>query len=79
MPLDRISKSQFKATALEVLRQVEATGAPMVITDNGRPTVELRRYRIDKRSPLDRLRGSAVAYTEPFEPATQPSNWEALS
>ena len=35
----RVSKSQFKAHALELFRQIEASGEPLVITDHGRPTL----------------------------------------
>jgi prevent-host-death family protein len=35
--MNKISKSQFKAKALELFRQVEATGEPLIITDNGQP------------------------------------------
>ncbi|MDO9319338.1 MAG: type II toxin-antitoxin system prevent-host-death family antitoxin [Gammaproteobacteria bacterium] len=77
MNTDLVSKSLFKAKALDYLRRVEATGEAVVVTDNGRPTVEIRRYRSDTRSPLERLRGSVVAYHEPFESVSE-GEWEAL-
>ncbi len=73
-----IPKSQFKAKALELLRRVEATGDPIVVTDKGRPTVEVRRYRADQRTPLERLAGSVVDYQAPTEPVGE-NDWEALS
>lgn len=78
MHSEQVSKSQFKARALEYLRQVEATGEAVVITDNGRPTIEVRRYRADKRSPLERLRGSVIEYALPMEPVGE-NDWESLS
>jgi PHD/YefM family antitoxin component YafN of YafNO toxin-antitoxin module len=39
-----VSKSEFRARALELLRQVETTGDRVVITDRGAPKVEVRRY-----------------------------------
>ncbi|NRB56586.1 MAG: type II toxin-antitoxin system prevent-host-death family antitoxin [Salinicola sp.] len=77
MPLNEVSKSEFKAKALEILRQVEASGEPLVITDKGRPTIEVRRYRTDQRSPLERLKGSVVELSDPFEPVGE-DEWEAL-
>jgi len=77
--MDRVSKSQFKARALELLRRVEMTGEPLVITDNGRPTAEVRRYRGDPRSALERLRGSVVKYKDPMKPAADESEWESLA
>jgi antitoxin (DNA-binding transcriptional repressor) of toxin-antitoxin stability system len=77
MHSEQVSKSQFKAKALEYLRRVEATGEPVVITDNGRPTIEVRRFRADQRSPLERLRGSVIEYKLPTEPVGE-EDWESL-
>lgn len=64
----QVSKSQFKAHALELFRQVEASGEPIIVTDNGRPAIEVRRYRTDQRPPLERLRGSVIKLDNPFDP-----------
>lgn len=77
MPPDKVSKTEFKAKALEYLRQVEASGESLIITDKGRPAVEVRRYRGNKRSPLERLRGSVIEYKEPLEPVGL-EDWEQL-
>lgn len=71
-----VSKSQFKAKALEILRRVEATGEPVLVTDHGKPTIEVRRHRSLERSPLDLLRGSVVDYLDPTEPVGE-QDWEA--
>ena len=73
-----MTKSQFKAKALEYMRQVEASGEPVVITDRGEPTIEIRRYRSDERTPLDRLRGSVLEFRNPTEPVGE-EDWEALT
>lgn len=73
-----ISKSQFKAKALEILREVEATGEPVLVTDHGKPTIEVRRYRSRERSPLELLRGSVVDYLDPTEPVGE-QDWNALT
>ena len=64
----QVSKSEFKARALELFRQVEVSGEPVIVTDKGRPAIEVRRYQADQRSPLERLRGSVLELVEPFEP-----------
>lgn len=76
MDWDRVTKTEFKARALEYFRQVETSGNTVVITDRGQPTVEVRRYRNDKRSPLERLKGSVVEFTAPTEPIAA-DDWEA--
>ena len=70
-----VSKSQFKAKALEYFRQVEATGESVIVTDHGKPTVEVRSYRDNKRNPFEILRGSVVRYDDPIEPVAM-DEWE---
>lgn len=75
MPASQISKTEFKARALEYFRQVEASGDPVIVTDHGRPTLEVRRYRALERDPLEVLRGTVVRYEAPTEPVDV--EWEA--
>lgn len=74
---EEVSKSQFKARALEYFRQVEVSGEAVIVTDRGRPVIEVRRYKADQRPPLERLRGSVIELGAPFEPVGE-ENWEAL-
>ena len=77
----RVSKSQFKAHALELFRQIEASGETLVVTDHGRPALEVRPYRpIDSPTadPLDALRGSVLRYEGPFDPIAE-GDWESLA
>lgn len=77
MPSQHISKTEFKARALELFRQVEATGEPIVVTDHGRPALEIRPYRaVAKRDPLDVLRGSVIRFDDPLSPVGDDA-WEA--
>ena len=71
-----ISKSEFKSKALEYFRQVEATGESIIVTDHGKPALEVRPYRSLSHSPLDVLRGSVVRYDNPTEPVAE-NDWEA--
>jgi antitoxin (DNA-binding transcriptional repressor) of toxin-antitoxin stability system len=72
-----ISKSQFKAKALELFRRVEADGERLVVTDRGTPTLEVRRYVDRTRAPLDVLRGTVVRYDRPTDPVAD-DDWDAL-
>jgi antitoxin (DNA-binding transcriptional repressor) of toxin-antitoxin stability system len=40
----------------------------VVITDHGKPALEVRPYREVKRNPLAALRGTLVRYDDPTEP-----------
>lgn len=73
----QVSKSQFKAKALEFFRQVESSGEPVVVTDHGEPKLEVRPYKPVIRAPLDVLRGTVLRYDDPFAPAAE-GDWEAL-
>ncbi|GEM_PF-169305 len=74
---EQVSKSEFKAKALELFRRVEASGDTVIVTDHGNPTIEVRPYRKTERSPLDILKGSVTEYTKPMEPVGE-GEWEAL-
>jgi antitoxin (DNA-binding transcriptional repressor) of toxin-antitoxin stability system len=41
----RVSKSVFKVRALELLREVENTGASIIVTDRGCPVIEVQRFK----------------------------------
>ena len=73
----QVSKSIFKAHALEYLREVER-GVTLVITDRGKPVVRLSPYsNLEDEEILRRLRGSVLHYEGPTEPVTE-ADWEAL-
>ncbi len=73
----QISKSKFKAKALEFFRRVEETGEPLVVTDHGIPKLEIRLYRSEKQDPLKELKGSVTSYIDPLEPVGE-QDWDAL-
>ncbi|WP_374063820.1 MULTISPECIES: type II toxin-antitoxin system Phd/YefM family antitoxin [Cupriavidus] len=72
---NQVSKTEFKAKALEFFRQVEASGESVIVTDHGKPALEVRRFRSTDRNPLDVLRGTVVRYDNPTEPVDV--EWEA--
>lgn len=71
-----VSKSQFKARALEYFRDVERSGEPLIVTDRGKPRLEVRRFTPQERAPLDILRGSVLRYDRPTEPVGE-DDWDA--
>ena len=73
--MELISKSEFKAHALEVLRDIEQSGEPRIITDRGRPALEIRKLRRRKLSPLELLKGTVVKYEAATAPVTD-DDWE---
>ena len=73
--MELISKTEFKAHALEVLRDIEQSGKPRIITDRGRPTLEIRKLRQQKVTPLEVLKGTVVKYAAATEPVAG-DDWE---
>lgn len=73
-----VSKSQFKARALEYFRQVEASGESVVVTDHGQPKLEVRPYQARALQPLDVLRGSVLRFERPADPVGE-DDWTALA
>ena len=73
-----VSKSQFKARALEYFRQVEASGESVVVTDHGQPRLEVRPYRARAQQPLEVLRGSVLRFERPADPVGE-DDWTALA
>jgi prevent-host-death family protein len=76
MNSNAVSKSEFKAKALEYFRRVETSGQSVVVTDHGRPTLEVRPFRGVDRNPLDVLRDSVVRYDNATDPVAG-EEWEA--
>jgi PHD/YefM family antitoxin component YafN of YafNO toxin-antitoxin module len=72
----RVSKSVFKARALEFCREIESTGESLVLTDHGRPVLEVRRYEENQLDPLEMLRRSVVRYERPTDPVAE-DEWES--
>jgi antitoxin (DNA-binding transcriptional repressor) of toxin-antitoxin stability system len=66
-----ISKSNFKAHTLEVMRDIERTGDEIVITSHGKPALIVKKFKRQTVSPLEKLRGSVVKYSSPTTPVCE--------
>ena len=75
-PETMISKSKFKARALEYFREVERTGRPLIVTDHGRPVLKIVPYREDPAAVLGELKDTVVRYEAPTEPVGV-EDWES--
>ena len=64
----QVSKSEFNSRTLEYFRQIEVSGESIIVTDHGKPVLEVRPYRSITRNPLDVLRGSVIRYDDPMDP-----------
>ena len=74
--MELISKTEFKVHALEVMRDIEQSGKPRIITDRGKPTLEIRKLRQQEIAPLEVLKGTVVKYAAATEPVAD-DDWES--
>ncbi len=74
-----VSKSQFKAKALEFFRQVEEKKEPLIITHAGKPVAKVMPYteKSDQEAILKSLRGTVKYYKDPDE-SVGLEDWEVL-
>lgn len=78
MKVQTVSKSQFKAKALEYMRFVQQNNQPITITDMGTPVIQITPYKpVGKKSNLYALRGALLKYERPMDPVGL-EDWEAL-
>jgi len=73
--MDQISKTEFKAHALAVFREIEQSGQPRIITDRGKPTLEIKKLRQRETEPLALLKGTVIKYEAATSPVAD-DDWE---
>lgn len=75
-----VSKSQFKAQALEYLRNVQLQKTPLIITHGGKPVIDIIPHKEeskDSEAVLKSLRGTLKYYKDPDKPVGL-EDWEVL-
>lgn len=72
-----VSKTQFKAHALALFREIEHSGESIVITDHGRPALEVRPFKATGNDPLQSLRNTVLRFDDPLAPVAE-GDWDAL-
>jgi antitoxin (DNA-binding transcriptional repressor) of toxin-antitoxin stability system len=75
--LETISKSRFKAKALEYFRKIEQNGQAVIITDNGNPVLKIAPFEEKTQTVLHELRNSILRFDDPLDPVAL-DDWDAL-
>ena len=73
-----VSKSEFKAKALEYMRWIQDHNQTVIVTDNGKPAIQVTPHHA--QSLKDRLaffRKNTGEYVRPMDPVGL-EDWEAL-
>jgi prevent-host-death family protein len=74
-----IGAAEFKARCLKLIDEVHDTGRPLTITKRGRIVATLQPAGDDDEKPWLKLRGRGkYSYKDPFKPAVDPSDWDAI-
>ena len=65
-----VPAAEFKATCLELMNRVKATGAEYVITKHGKPVAKLVPVDAPKKKQgiFGSMKGSVLKYERPFDP-----------
>lgn len=75
-----IAASAFQAKCLRIINEMGDDGESVTITNRGRPVAVLSPVRPDQaaRSIVGAMKGSVLAYDDPFQPASEPTDWNAV-
>jgi len=64
-----VPAAEFKATCLELMDKVKATGAEYIITKHGKPVAKLVPCGSSRKHPfVGSMKGSVLKYERPFDP-----------
>ncbi len=74
----KITATEFKAKSLALIDRVHESGEPVIITKHGRVVARLIADGESEAKPWLRIRGCAQWHGDPFEPAIDESEVEAL-
>ena len=77
--LKTIAATEFKAKCLRVITQMNKDHEPVTITKRGQPVAVLSPLPQSKKtfSIIGTMRGTVLAYSDPFRPAADPADWTA--
>ena len=73
-----IGVAAFKAQCLQLINRMNDDLQPLTITKRGKPVAVLSPPPGRAASPFGAMRGSVLGYDEPFEPAADPTDWNAM-
>ena len=78
--MEEIAVSKFKATCLAVLKQVNRTGEPVLVTRFGKPVAEIvpPSPAAQPRRVLGQMRGTGRILGDIVSPVVDEDDWEVL-
>lgn len=75
-----VGAAEFKATCLRLIDEMASDGKPVTITKRGKAVAVLTPVPnpSDRKSLFGAMAGSVLRYDDPFGPATDISDWDAM-
>lgn len=72
--------AEFKAACLRVIDEMSRDHQPVTITKRGKPVAVLTPVKDPpkRRSIIGAMRGSVLRFDDPFGPAVEPREWNAV-
>lgn len=76
--METMAISEFKAKCLAVMKRVQKTKKPILITKRGEPVVEIVPPTVSapRTRQLGGMRGTAIIVGDIISPAIDPDEWE---
>jgi prevent-host-death family protein len=81
MTAKSVAAAEFKATCLRLIDEMNEDGKPITITKRGKPVAVLTPIPDtvpEKKGIVGVMVGSVLRYDDPFGPAVDPDEWDAL-
>ena len=75
-----IAASAFQAQCLRIINEMREDGEPVTITNRGKPVAVLSPVQPEReiQSIIGAMKGTVLAYDNPFAPAVDSSAWDAM-
>lgn len=76
-----VSATDFKARCLALIDEMNRTKVPIVVTNRGKPVAEMypARDAAEAGRPFfGSMKGTVLRYDDPFAPAIDPGEWDAM-
>ena len=79
MSTKAVGAAEFKAKCLNLIEQMGADGESITITKRGKPVAVLSPVQdaVGKTSIIGAMKGSVLAYDDPFSPVVPGEDWDA--
>lgn len=76
--MKKFAATEFKARCLALIDEVHDSGQSITITKRGKVVAVLQPAGHEDAKPWLRLRGTILRYDDPFAPAVDPGEWDAM-